>query len=115
MNGDDIENVKPKSSDLRRYLIHIVRNEGGRLVTYKEVGQAIGHPHRSLKSYLDEVAEDCYRLHEPDLTALIVRADTRVPGQFRWRAVNVDTIDRAGWEAVVDEVRLHPGDDQGSS
>jgi hypothetical protein len=95
----------PKAMALRQFLVGVVRDEGGRLVTYGEVGQAINHPPNFLTPYLDEVAIDCESKGKPDLTMLVVSAKHGVPSTFRWRPVDNGEIDREDWMREVQRVR----------
>ncbi len=94
-----------KAMALRRFLVGVVRDGGGRLVTYGEVGRAIGHPPNFLTPYLDEVARDCLSKRQPDLTMLVVSASKGVPSKFRWRLVENGEIDRDDWMREVQRVR----------
>jgi hypothetical protein len=97
----------PKAMDLRRFLLSVVHDEDGRLVTYGEVGRAIDHPANLLTAYLDDVAHDCESRREPDLTMLVVNSQTGVPSKFRWRLVENGEIDREDWMREVQRVRRH--------
>lgn len=96
---------RPKALALRRFLLRVVQEEGGRLVTYGEVGRAIDHPPNFLTPYLDEVARDCRSKDQPDLTMLVVSARRGVPSKFRWRLVENGDIDREDWMREVQRVR----------
>jgi hypothetical protein len=95
----------PKALALRDLLVAVVRDEDGRLVTYGEVGHAIGHPPNFLTPYLDEVARECESKGQPDLTMLVVSAKSGVPSKFRWRLVENGEIDREDWMRQVERVR----------
>jgi hypothetical protein len=55
------------------------------LVTYKELGLAIGMTGVSLSSHmgrvLDELSDICIEAGEPSLAALVVRSDSGAPGK----------------------------------
>src|SRR5947209_6999642 len=84
---------RPAMSPLARAVYHILRQRPGLAdprVTYKELacqlrdaGPAFEHlTHRSAELYaaLWEVGDACRHLNLPPLPALVVRADTRRPG-----------------------------------
>jgi len=89
-------------------------------ITYAELARAVGDAHaaldylnhrsRELYTALDEVGRECRRLRLPPLPALVVRADTRRPGDAYHAARSagkVLTRDQqvAAWQRDLERVK----------
>ena len=69
----------------------------------------IGHRSRQLYTALAEVAEECRRLGLPSLAALVVRADSRRPGEAYYQGMGPECRYRgekvAAWRRDLEAVR----------
>jgi hypothetical protein len=91
----------------RRFLISCVDRSDGDLPTYGEVAAAYGGIARAAGPVLNSIAQDCERAAEPDLTALVVDKNTRLPGTFRGQQVIAGDASEARWRAELTRIRTH--------
>lgn len=63
------------------------RASGGQVLTYAELGEALGglHPLYEVPRVLDVIAQWCQQSGRPDLTGLVVSRRTGMPGADYWR------------------------------
>jgi hypothetical protein len=65
---------------------------------------------------LDSVARDCARAGEPDLSALVVLADTGLPGRLDGQVLDPqDPSVRSAWRVELKRIRSYVWPDQASS
>lgn len=99
------------SSHARRIFDHLVRCAGEmRTVSYGELGEMCGLHHRALRVPLYDILEGCRRRGLPTLTALVVYADTRRPGDGLWPADLPEADREAWWRAEVTRVFAYDWD-----
>jgi hypothetical protein len=81
----------------------------GRLRDMAELFESITHRSRELYAALGEVGAECRRLGLPPLPALVVRADTRRPGEAYYEGRCSGTIFHgervAGWRRDLEAVK----------
>jgi hypothetical protein len=98
--------ARPGSSDPRISYAQLARQ-------LRETYQAFEHiSHRSRELYvaLGEVADECRRLGLPSLAALVVRADSRRPGDAYFQGMGPDLQSRAekidAWRQELEAVQV---------
>src|SRR3712207_2409458 len=100
------QSLGPKATIVREFLVAVVSGAEDHLPTYGEVAAAVGCPPMSLGRLLDEVLADCKRRNEPDLTAIVVNARSRLPGKFKGMRTDLQPPDVASWRQEVQKVRI---------
>src|SRR5689334_22553522 len=80
-----------------------------RLRDHSDAFEAVNHRSRQLYSALGEVADECRRLQLPSLAALVVRADTRRPGDAYYESTSPTLLYRGEqvneWRQELDAVK----------
>jgi hypothetical protein len=96
----------------RQFLVSVRDREDAELPRYGEVAQVIGGVAQGvapvLNSVLNSVARDCAEAGDPDLSALVVLAGSRLPG--RLNGTVVDPNDRrvlVAWQVELECIRAH--------
>jgi hypothetical protein len=81
----------------------------GQLRDFAEEFEQVHHRNRQLYAALWEVGDECHRLGLPCLPALVVRADTRRPGEAYFEGKCSGAVFRgeqvAAWREEVEAVR----------
>ncbi|MDP9443751.1 MAG: hypothetical protein M3P83_05135 [Actinomycetota bacterium] len=92
----------------RAFLISVRHRPDGELPRYGEVAAVYGGVPRAVAPVLNAVARDCASAGEPDLSALVVLADTGLPGRLNGEVVDPqDSGARTAWQAELCRIRSH--------
>lgn len=93
---------------VREFLISVRDRPEADMPRYGEVAAVYGGIARAVAPVLNSVARDCSRAGEPDLSALVVLADTGLPGRLNGEVVDPDDPQANGaWVAEVQRIRDH--------
>jgi hypothetical protein len=91
----------------RQFLVEAASRAEGELPTYGEVAATYGGIPRGAGPVLNSIGRECGIAGEPDLTALVVRRRTRLPGTFKGKPVEAGTSTEKGWRAELHKIRRH--------
>lgn len=91
----------------RRYLVEVARGSMDPLPTYGEVAKTYGGIARAVAPILNSIARECSQAGEPDLSALVVDASTRLAGSFAGMPVEPGTASELRWRTELDHIRAH--------
>ncbi len=94
---------------VRSFLISVQDRPEAQMPRYGEVADVYGGIARAVAPVLNSVARDCARAGEPDLSALVVLADTGLPGRLNGEVLDPTKAGaRAAWQAELQRIRRHP-------
>lgn len=94
---------------VRSFLISVRDRPEADMPRYGEVAAVYGGIARAVAPVLNSVARDCARAGEPDLPALVVLADTGLPGRLNGQVLDPQSpTARAGWRAELERIRRYP-------
>lgn len=99
---------------VRAFLIEASQRPHEQLPTYGEVAALYGGIPRGVAPVLNSVALECERNGEPDLSVLVVDADTRLPGHVGGEPVAKGELSEQRWLAELERVRKHWGPGRGA-
>lgn len=91
----------------RSYLVEVARGSMDPLPTYGDVARTFGGIARAVAPILNSIARDCCQTGEPDLSALVVDASTRLARSFGGVPVEPGTVSELQWRAELDRIRAH--------
>ncbi len=92
----------------RAFLISVRHRPDSEMPRYGEVAAVYGGIPRAVAPVLNAVARDCAAAGEPDLSALVVLADTGLPGRLNGEVLDPDDPRaRTAWQAEVQRIRRH--------
>lgn len=90
----------------RAFLISVRHRPDSDLPRYAEVAQVYGGVPQGVAPVLNAVARDCALAGEPDLSALVVLADTGLPGRLNGQVVDPqDPTVRQAWLSELQRIR----------
>ncbi len=99
---------------VREFLIPVRDRLEDRLPRYGEVAELYGGIARAVAPVLNCVARDCTPAGEPDLCALVVLADTGLPGRLNSQVLDPSDLGaRTAWRAELERVRSFARPEQG--
>ncbi|MGA5305480.1 hypothetical protein ACPCHT_36685 [Nucisporomicrobium flavum] len=90
---------------IRSYLIGVIGRPDANLPTYGDLHQRFGGGYQNQGRFLQAIYEDCTENEEPDLTVLVVGADTRLPSRFEGREWKDSPEVRQRWREAVKAVK----------
>ena len=94
---------------VRSFLISVRDRQDDLLPRYGEVAAVYGGIARAVAPVLNSVARDCAVAGEPDLSALVVLADTALPGRLNGAVLDPqDPTARTAWQAELQRIRRYP-------
>jgi hypothetical protein len=99
--------LSPRNFAIRCYLIGVVGRDQARLPTYGDLHHAFGGGYQSQGRFLESIFEDCVAHHEPDLTVLVVNADTRFPSRFEHKPFDPTPETVGRWHSAIRRVQEH--------
>lgn len=92
----------------RAFLISVRHRPDSEMPRYGEVAEVYGGIARAVAPVLNAVARDCAAAGEPDLSALVVLANTGLPGRLNGEVLDPqDPQARVSWQAELQRVRDH--------
>ena len=92
----------------RAFLISVRHRPDEDLPRYGEVADVYGGIARAVAPVLNSVARDCAQAGEPDLSALVVLADTGLPGRLNGEVMDpADPHARTAWHAELRRIRAY--------
>lgn len=89
---------------IRSYLLGVVGRPEADLPTYGDLHHRFGGGYQNQGHFLGEIWKDCVANGEPDLTVLVVNAETRLPSWFEGREWKDSPELRQRWRAAIDAV-----------
>jgi hypothetical protein len=89
---------------IRSYLLGAVGRSEADLPTYGDLHHRFGGGYQNQGRFLQAIYEDCVANGEPDLTVLVVGAETRLPSSFEDRDWEDSPELRLRWRAAIDAV-----------
>jgi hypothetical protein len=90
----------------RAFLIAARHRPDGEMPRYGEVAEVYGGIARAVAPVLNAVARDCAAAGEPDLSALVVLADTGLPGRLNGEILDPqDPQARVSWQTELGRIR----------
>lgn len=93
---------------VRQFLIEVRSRPEDRMPRYGEVAAVYGGVARAVAPVLNAVARDCDHAGEPDLSALVVLADSGLPGRLNGEVVDPqDPGARSAWLAELQRIRSY--------
>ena len=93
---------------VRDFLISVRGRPDDLLPRYGEVADVYGGVARAVAYVLNSVARDCAVAGEPDLSALVVLADTGLPGRLNGEVLDPqDATAFTAWQAELQRIRHH--------
>lgn len=96
----------------RAFLVSVRHRPDSDLPRYGEVAQVYGGVPQGVAPVLNAVARDCDHAGEPDLSALVVLADTGLPGRLNGKVVDPqDPEVRQAWLSELRRIRDYPWPD----
>ena len=94
---------------VRDFLISVRGRPDDLLPRYGEVADVYGGIARAVAPVLNSVAKDSAQAGEPDLSALVVLADTAQPGRLNGAVLDAqDPTARTAWQAELQRIRRYP-------
>ena len=98
---------------VRDFLISIRGRPDDLLPRYGEVADVYGGIARAVAPALNSVARDCAAAVEPDLSALVVLADTGLPGRLNGALLDPQSPGaRTAWLAELQRIRTYAWSDE---
>jgi hypothetical protein len=93
--------------DVRRLLVASRDRPVDALPTYGEVAGVCGRAPNGLGELLEYIYRDCLDHDEPDLTAMVINKQTRMPGKFGGRYAVSGQMDTEAWLSMLERIRTY--------